>query len=117
MRTLLFLLVLGTAQTLAAQTTVATYTGERTRDLVKDCFYEAPFGEEYTKSVSLYTLCPLSIRVALRAAVATSGTATKTGERRRGTTKDCYYRLGHDDYVHTVNGFDLCPLTLDVGGH
>jgi len=111
---LCFMFLLGTASGVAAQTTTAFQTGERIRGQVKDCFYEA-LGQEYSLSVGAYELCPLTARVRLSYQVpAPAATAFKTGERRRGSVKDCYYRaLGHD-YVSTISAFELCPLSVEV---
>jgi hypothetical protein len=45
---------------------------------------------------------------------AQSGTAYKTGERRTGRTKQCYYRGLGKDYTETVEGYQLCPLSIAI---
>ena len=111
---LCLLLLLGTAGSVVAQTTTAFKTGERTRGAVKDCFYEA-LGQEYVLSVSAYALCPLTARVRpTYSAPQLRATAYKTGERQRGSVKDCYYRALERDYVYTVGAYELCPLNVEV---
>src|SRR6266513_1866574 len=111
---LCLMFLVGAAASVAAQTTTAFKTGERIRGQVKDCFYEA-LGQEYSLSVGAYELCSLTARVRLSYQVpAPAATAFKTGERRRGSVKDCYYRaLGHD-YVSTISAVELCPLSVEV---
>ena len=43
-----------------------------------------------------------------------AGTAFKTGERRRGSVKDCFYRALARDYVYTVSAFELCPISVPI---
>lgn len=111
---LCLLFLLGIATTAAAQTTTAFKTGERTRGQVKDCFYEA-LGQEYVSTVGAYELCPLTARVSAQYEAPTvRSTAFKTGERRRGSAKDCFYSALGRDYVYTVSAFELCPITVEI---
>ncbi len=45
---------------------------------------------------------------------AQSATAYKTGERRTGTTKQCFYSHVGREYTKTVENYQLCPLTIEV---
>jgi hypothetical protein len=117
-KTVLLLAALALASTgaAAAQTVTAFSTGERERGSVKDCFYEA-LGQDYVLTVGAYQLCPLTTRVSPRPRTPTYATgmmAFKTGERRVGQVKECYYRALGKDYLLTIGPYELCPLSTTV---
>ena len=60
----------------------------------------------------LFVLCIALAAPAL--ASAQSVTAFKSGEQKTGTTKQCYYRFGSNTYTETVEGYELCPLSIEV---
>ena len=111
---------------LNAQGVTAHKTGENRTGSTKQCFYRFG-GKEYTKTVEGYQLCPLSIEVQVSAPAQPttparprepiSSTAYKTGENRTGSTKQCFYRFGGKEYTKTVEGYQLCPLSIEVPQH
>ena len=99
------------------QTVTAYKTGERTTGTTKQCDYQWA-GKRYTRTVSSVQLCPFSIQVTVVAPTPPPkpkpmyGTAYKTGERTTGTTKQCYYSYAGRSYTHTVQSYELCPMSI-----
>ena len=107
---------------LLAQTATAFKTGERVTGQTKQCFYSFA-GNEYTKTVQSFDLCPLNVQVLTGPSQPSSGTqppqrsgatAFKTGEEVTGNTKQCYYAFAGKRYTKTVASFELCPLNIEV---
>lgn len=106
-----------------AQTATAFKTGERTSGMTKQCYYEFA-GSEYIRTVQSYELCPLSIRISTAGAKsepsetpkyeASTVTALKTGERKSGMTKQCFYEFAGAEYTKTVQSYELCPLSIKI---
>lgn len=91
-------------------------TGENTRGSVKDCYYEY-LGQAYVLTVGAYQMCPLTARVpqsSYYAPPSYGGIAYKTGERRVGQVKECYYAYAGRSYLLTVGAYEMCPLTATV---
>ncbi len=100
---------------LAAQTATAFQTGERVTGATKQCFYLFA-GRVYTRTVPSDQLCPMSIQVPspARTSVSTQMTVVKTGERRTGETKQCFYRFAGADYTRTVLWYRLCTRSIKI---
>jgi hypothetical protein len=95
-------------------------TGEMQTGMTKQCFYDG-LGNQYTRTVSSISLCPLSIQVQSTPSydyqtpqVGTGGVAFKTGEQVTGMTKQCYYNYLGSAISRTVSSVSLCPLTIPV---
>jgi hypothetical protein len=41
--------------------------------------------------------------------------AIKSGEQKTERTKQCYYKYAGSTYTRTVESFELCPISIDVG--
>jgi hypothetical protein len=102
--------------TAAAQSTTAFKTGERTKGLTKECYYES-LGNQHTETLRSFELCQLS--VAVRSTIAptlalatTMATSFKTGERTTGLTKLCFYNGLSSEYTKTIKSIGLCPLSI-----
>ena len=99
----------------------ALKTSERTTGSTKQCYYNGA-GKEYTKTVESYQLCPMSITVGTplptpspsSAPSSVGSTAFKTGENQTGATKECFYEFAGKRYTKTVEGYQLCPLSIRV---
>lgn len=107
-----------------AQTITAFKTGEAATGMSKQCYYNA-LGNQYTRTISSTSLCPLSIQVGSVPAQdsnanqmrsrAGGGTAFKTGENITGMTKQCFYNYLGSQITRTVSATSLCPLSISVG--
>ncbi len=113
----LVLLAAASPGPLAAQTATAFQTGERVTGATKQCFYLFA-GRRYTRTVPSDQLCPMSIQVPAPAptSVSTQRTVFKTGERRTGETKQCFYRFAGEEYTRTVLWYRLCPRSIKIPG-
>jgi hypothetical protein len=60
MKKLIVLIAL--TMSVAAYAGTAYYTGERTTGMTKQCYYDY-LGNEYTKTIRSYEVCPTSIQV------------------------------------------------------
>ncbi len=111
----LVLLAAASPGPLAAQTATAFQTGERVTGATKQCFYLFA-GRIYTRTVPSDQLCPMSIQVPSPAptSVSTQSTVFKTGERRTGETKQCFYRFAGAEYTRTVLWYRLCPRSIKI---
>ncbi len=114
----LVLLAAASPGPLAAQTATAFQTGERVTGATKQCYY-SPVGlvaRRYTRTVPSDQLCPMSIQVPSPAptSVSTQSTVFKTGERRTGETKQCFYRFAGAEYTRTVLWYRLCPRSIKI---
>lgn len=107
-----------------AQTITAFKTGEAATGMSKQCYYNA-LGNQYTRTISSTSLCPLSIQVGSVPAQdsnskqmrmrAGGGTAFKTGENITGMTKQCFYNYLGSQITRTVSATSLCPLSISAG--
>ena len=111
----LVLLAAASPGPLAAQTVTAFQTGERVTGATKQCYYSF-VGLRYTRTVPSDQLCPMSIQVPSPAptSVSTQRTVFKTGERRTGETKQCFYRFAGAEYTTTVRWYRLCPRSIKI---
>ena len=50
----------------------------------------------------------------LMAVPAQAATAFLTGQQLTGTTKQCYYSYAGSRYTRTIQGYQLCPLSINV---
>jgi hypothetical protein len=113
---------------LAAQSTTAYKTGERTTGMTKQCYYDA-LGSEHTRTIQSIELCPLSITVKTGSSAPKPDpgrepktepaprsrlTAYRTGEETTGTTKQCHYDGMGSRYTRTVQSYQLCPLSIVI---
>ena len=64
--------------------------------------------------VKTCTLVGLLLSLGSSTLQAQSATAFKTGENRTGSTKQCFYSFAGKQYTKTVEGYELCPLSIDV---
>lgn len=121
-RPIVFAVACALPRLLTAQTATALKTGERLTGATKQCFYSFA-GNEYTKTVQSFELCPLNIQVRTGGSEPSSSTpqppqrgatAFKTGEEITGNTKQCYYAFAGKRYTKTVASFELCPLSVEV---
>ncbi len=113
----LVLLAAASPGPLAAQTVTAFQTGERVTGATKQCYYSF-VGLRYTRTVPSDQLCPMSIQVPSPApmSVSTQRTVFKTGQRRTGETKQCFYRFAGAEYTRTVLWYRLCPRSIKIPG-
>ena len=105
-----------------AQAATGFLIGEETSGMTKTCYYNV-LGSTVAKTFSSVSLCPLSIQFNTPPAISQPApappksayiTAFKTGERKSGMTKICYYEFGSSQYTKTISSVALCPLSIQV---